>query len=94
MRTAKHGTHGKHVTRRVSGLELTQLRKDELALKTATEAVEDATIALDAARAAFDVVALPAKRRATALWKRYRMRAEETINLESGAIETAPTESQ
>jgi hypothetical protein len=80
----------KKTDRRITPLEHAQLKKDAAAVEAARDVIDDATVALNSAKAAADVVAVPAQRRAVALARRYKLKPNEEIDIESGVIQLKP----
>jgi 3-dehydroquinate synthase class II len=80
----------KKTDRRITPLEHAQLKKDAAAVEAARDVIDDATVALNSAKAAADVVAVPAQRRAVALARRYKIKPNEEIDIESGVIQLKP----
>jgi hypothetical protein len=80
----------KKAVRRITPIEHAQLKKDATAVESARDAIDDATVALNSAKAAADVVAVPAQRRAVALARRYKLKSDEEIDIDTGVIQPKP----
>ena len=76
--------------RRILAPELVQLKALVHSTNAAYEALQDATLAHATAKAAYEAVATKYQRYGGFLVKRYRLKADEEIDNETGVLRKAP----